>query len=204
MKNNNWKIVFITFLCVLVFSQTSCEKVKQANDLFVKKGIEFLKSSKSKNSLCPDNMAKVDNFCIDLYEFPNDVGYYPFVNKTWFQAQADCGRRNKRLCTSSEWEKACRGTESYRYPYGNTYNHQNCRTEAKEVAMVATHKNCISPFGVYDMVGNVWEWTTSEDGSAVSRVYGGHWTFGEAAKCTIFSTFTKNHSSENIGFRCCK
>ena len=172
--------------------------------MFVEKGVELLKSSDTEDIECPDNMVKIDNFCMDIYEYPNDIGYYPLVNKTWFQAQADCGRRGKRLCTSSEWEKACRGIEKFRYPYGNNYQSNRCRTEAKEVAMVATHRNCVSSYGVYDMVGNVWEWTTSDNGTAVSRVYGGHWTFGEAAKCSIYSTITKNHSSDNIGFRCCK
>jgi len=203
MDNNKGKTIVLLIIC---FSMTflSCDKLKQAKESFVKKGVAILKKSKVKKTACPDDMVRVDNFCIDRYEFPNDLGYYPFVNKTWFQAQADCARRNKRLCTSAEWEKACKGAENYRYPYGNTYKPTLCQTEARNVAMVGTHKECRSSYGVYDMVGNVWEWTTYESDIAVARAYGGHWTFGDAAKCTIQTTLNKTHSSDNIGFRCCK
>ncbi|MBU1628227.1 formylglycine-generating enzyme family protein [bacterium] len=198
------QIIILVLITLLSFTFLSCKKLKQAKDLFVKKGVEFLKKSHSKDIECPDNMVNIDNICMDIYEYPNDVGYYPLVNKTWFQAQADCGRRGKRLCTSSEWVKACSGVDNYRYPYGNSYESGMCRTESKKVAMVATHMSCKSYYGVYDMVGNVWEWTTYEEDTAVARAYGGHWTFGEAAKCSIYTTLTKTHSSNNIGFRCCK
>jgi eukaryotic-like serine/threonine-protein kinase len=196
--------LILFYIIILSLSFVSCDKLKQAKNFLVTKGVEFLKKSESKKVNCPYNMVKIDTFCIDIYEYPNDVGYYPLVNKTWFQAQSDCGKRGKRLCTSSEWLKACSGPENLRYPYGNTYEEGMCRTEAKEVAMVATHKSCKSYYGVYDMVGNVWEWTTFEDNTAVAKAYGGHWTFAEAARCNISNTLTKSHSSDNIGFRCCK
>ena len=58
-------------LLILLFS--SCDKVKEAKDAFVKKGVQLLKKTETKKLVCPAKMVKVDNFCIDIYEFPNLV-----------------------------------------------------------------------------------------------------------------------------------
>jgi eukaryotic-like serine/threonine-protein kinase len=197
-------VLIFAMVSLITISVLACKKLEETKDFLTKKGIELLKKSDQKEMICPNNTVRIDKFCIDIYEYPNDIGYYPLVNKTWFQAQADCSKRGKRLCTSKEWERACKGEIESRYPYGNTYKPDACQTEGKILAMIGSHKDCRSPYGVYDMVGNAWEWTTVEGDSISSRAYGGHWNFGDAARCSMFTTLTKTHSSDNIGFRCCK
>ena len=127
-------------------------------------------------------------FCIDLYEFPNQEGKKPRLAVTWEDAKLLCQGQAKRLCTASEWTLACEGPEPLPYPYGfsrdsrlcnvdrpylfpNNSAYANPRTRAEEVARLdqseasGARAGCVSPYGVYDMTGNVDEWVVNEKGS---------------------------------------
>lgn len=168
-------------------------------------------------------------FCIDRHEWPNRVGERPQVFVTWHEAQAQCAGVGKRLCHRSEWTMACEGPKRAPYPYGWVRNPSPCnvsrpaidfevedlldpRTRAAELERlwqadpIGSHPDCVSPFGVFDMVGNVDEWTdnTSEgDGSVVSTLNGGYW--GPVRNTCRLTT--KTHGPDfnfyQIGFRCC-
>jgi sulfatase modifying factor 1 len=93
-----------------------------------------------------------------------DRAFDPVVYITHDDAAAYCKWRNKRLPTEEEWEKAARGTDGKRYPWGNEWKAGQSNTyEAgtRTPARVGQYEGDVSQFGVRDMLGNVQEWTAS-------------------------------------------
>jgi formylglycine-generating enzyme required for sulfatase activity len=108
--------------------------------------------------------------CVDtsICKLPIDVRHYndplyanhPVVYVDWQMSQNFCEWRGARLPTEAEWEKAARGTDNRLYPWGDTANceqanYANCIGDTTEVGK---YKSGASPYGAYDMAGNVWEY----------------------------------------------
>jgi len=137
--------------------------------------------------------------------------YHPVVEVTWFGANAYADHFGLTLPTEREWEKAARGNSGNIYPWG----------EAKPNCDLATFINCsenttpvgstngASPYGVYDMAGNVFEWTSGfwDKSSDYYAIRGGSWSglpsFMYTYKRFKFG-FNSGISGNNVGFRCIK
>lgn len=167
------------------------------------------------------------HFCIDRFEYPNKVGEKPIVMKTWFEAGDACKAQGKRLCGDSEWTLACEGQERLPYPYGYERNSEACNidkphpdvnenalanpaTRAAEVARLwqgevsGSRESCVSPFGAFDMTGNVDEWVVNESGMPYkSGLKGGYWGPVRDRCRPMTTAHYEQFSFYQIGFRCC-
>ena len=138
---------------------------------------------------CPEDMVRIDNFCIDRYEAPNIRGQIPFVAQTATDGEEWCQRHGKNLCTENQWLRTCRGDENRISPYGNSFIPGKCNNNKKwirpnwpkvllfpfklegllEVNRLnqadpsGLNEECKTPEGVYDLGGNTTEWVSKSN-----------------------------------------
>jgi len=144
----------------------------------------------------------------------------PAVGVSWFEAMAYCRwltaelRRTGaiaadeavRLPTEEEWERAVRGTDGRRYPWGEDFDASRANAgegRAGDATAVATYPQGVGPMGLWDGAGNVWEWTASWYTEGRTRVLRGGSFFISAdfARCAYRNYNLPGRYSANLGFR---
>lgn len=173
---------------------------------------EYYEIEKSESGkYCPPDMEYVKvgstEFCIDRYEWPNRKGAIPISFVSIYNAMDSCFSIGKRLCGSEEWTIACTGPYSWRYPYGQSYERFACASNDTAVSVSGSNPECRGFFGVYDMSGNLAEWTNTRarENNQFYYVEGGFWQSGVQSGCydKRYSYFPQNRHNP-VGFRCCK
>ena len=213
---------------------------------------EFIMGSNERwDDESPEHIAETGAFYIDLYEVTN-ADYKQFVEATgakapyhwpegnlpkgkekhpvvyvnWFEADAYCKWKGRRLPNEQEWEKASRGTEGWTYPWGHEWSLDKSNNPYKHstgTEPVGSYPQGRSPYGLHDMSGNVWEWVDAfylpHPGNTVPRaeygkdkrlLKGGSWfdclSYGCGLSAPTFnrSFFTPEVRNNSFGFRCAK
>jgi sulfatase modifying factor 1 len=204
---------------------------------------------------CPAGMLAVTTFCIDKYEaslvrMSDGTSWSPFVNPgttevvavsvkdavpqayiDQVQAGDACTNAGKRLCSDTEWLRACQGPDAFTYPYGNTRMPGVCNdhrdlhpayeyfgtTDDSVFTMLdnacidqipesldkaGANSGCESAEGAFDMMGNIHEWTSNAAGS----FRGGYYvdTVENGNGCLYVTTaHDTSYWDYSTGFRCC-
>ncbi|MEE9591174.1 MAG: SUMF1/EgtB/PvdO family nonheme iron enzyme [Thermodesulfobacteriota bacterium] len=196
----------------------------------------------------PKGKVHLDDYYIDKYEvtsrqykeFINAISYKPphyWVNGnypagtddhpvfyvSWFNADTYCKWRGKRLPTEAEWEKAARGTDGRRFPWGAEFDQKKTNSLGLHggTKPVGHFKEDVSPYGVFDVTGNVSEWTMNwykpYPGNQYSdKAYGetykvlrgggwggiGHYGFDFFYRLPFRNYAKPDSAMDDVGFRC--
>ena len=108
--------------------------------------------------------------------FPKNHDDFPVTWVNWFDAANFCEWAKKRLPTEKEWERAAKGSNGKKYPWGDNFNPDNANLAAKaggktKIRKVGSFPQGASKEGVHDLIGNVWEWVADDYGPYKKNVY---------------------------------
>ncbi|WP_308015661.1 formylglycine-generating enzyme family protein [Streptomyces huiliensis] len=131
---------------------------------------------------------------------------HPVVWVTWHDAAAYAEWAGKSLPSSEQWEKAARGAAGRAYPWGDNATAAKCNVRDSNILRttpVSRYRSGVSPFGVYDLCGNVWEWCATSSAPGRYELKGSAFTspFSRAAPAA-FNDAAADMSDDDTGFRC--
>jgi formylglycine-generating enzyme required for sulfatase activity len=217
---------------------------------------EFLMGSNLHANESPTHVLYIDDYYIDLFEVTNrhyrvceiagvcappltarsftresyygnpDFDDHPVVNVDRNMAKTYCEWREARLPTEAEWEKAARGKNGQKYPWGElidpTFANYSDPLSPMDTTAVGKYTKGVSPFGLYDMAGNVWEWVSDSysdiyqdpsistnvvgvDGIQYGEIRGGSWNdAAEVLRTSARYPVSPNYYYFTVGFRCAR
>jgi formylglycine-generating enzyme required for sulfatase activity len=138
--------------------------------------------------------------------FPEQLGDHPVVFVTWNDATAYAEWAGKSLPSGQQWEKAARGTRGTVYPWGDQPTAAKCNVRENGVGSttaVDCYQSGVSPYGVYDMCDNIWEWCSTETKPGRHELKGGAWTSPLLrATPSSFNDAAATMCDDDTGFRC--
>ncbi len=155
-------------------------------------------------------------FCIDRDEYVPEGAELPLIDQSWTMTRDLCKSLGKRLCFESEWEFACEGEELRPYPYGRIRNAKLCNHDKTNLSRRGklrdlrvkpdSRPECVSPFGVRNMVGNIDEWTRRDGHQRPWRasLRGGWWLAGRNNCRAATTGHDEFYFGPQTGVRCCK
>ncbi len=174
------------------------------------------------------------DFCIDRYEYPNQKGGHPPVMVSFYDGSGLCAERDKRLCYESEWTAACEGPEEKPFPYGWERSSETCNIDnawvnpsLKKIYSAdpkisepelrrldrsvpsGGKPGCVSDYGVFDLTGNVDEWTLADhdrktEKARFAALKGGAWGHVRNACRPMTTSHPPDFRYYFISFRCCR
>lgn len=138
---------------------------------------------------------------------PTEITDHPVVWVTHHDARAYAQWAGKRLPTAEEWEKAARGTSGDVWPWGNQPTPAKCNIRQRDrpgaTTPVDRYRSGVSPYGVYDLTGNTWEWTSTPTADHRHQLKGGSFNaLLEAATPSAFNDAALDMSDDDTSFRC--
>ena len=153
---------------------------------------------------------------------------HPMVNVSWYDAKAYADWAGASLPTEAQWEKAARGDDGRRFPWGNDWDARKCCNGAVNRVVggtmpVGSYPAGASPYGVLDMAGNVWQWCadwsdgnyyqhapernpTGPETGTMRILRGGSWSYPSAEyfRAAQRYWFFPTGGGPDFGFRCVK
>ena len=170
----------------------------------------------------PQRKVYVDGFYIDKFLVTNaefqefkpthtfPVGHedHPATSVTWYEALEYARWVGKELPTEEEWEKAARGTDGRRFAWGEEWDPERCNTRLSGyggTTPVDQFPSGVSPYGCYDLCGNVWEWTSTwlNEEKKQKVLKGSSWSkYGILPWCWYRFNYEPDSGYINVGFRC--
>lgn len=137
---------------------------------------------------------------------PRSLYDHPVVEVSWIDAAAFAAWANKTLPSTLQWEKAARGTTGTTFPWGDKRAAAKCNVRETGIGTttsVSRYHSGVSPYGIYDLVGNVWEWCSTSTTQGRYHLKGSAFTSplfrGEPSAVNDANDFMQD---DDTGFRC--